>query len=166
MGSGENEKEASKMRVKRKTSHCTPSVISADKRTNYISASRRPGVRAGTGSLPALFVRGHVVIGSTGSHKSQRGLPSGISAFHLGFFCIPVPSCLLSLPSIGQNGLLLFQTALSLLMPQVSGLCTLQGPVSGKSCSQSPKIKAQRRAVCKPDGSDGPSSALPIRREV
>lgn len=72
MGSGENEKEASKMRVKRKTSHCTPSVILADKRTNYISASRHPGVRTGIGSLPALFVRKHVDIGSISSHKRAR----------------------------------------------------------------------------------------------
>lgn len=43
-------------------------------------------------------------------------------AFHLGFFCILV-TLLLSL--LGQNGLLLFQTALSLLMPQVLGLGAL-----------------------------------------
>lgn len=36
-------------------------------------------------------------------HESQRGAQACISAFHLGFFCILLPSCLLSLSSIGQN---------------------------------------------------------------
>lgn len=44
--------------------------------------------------------------------------------FILASFVLLLHSCLLSLPSIGQNWLLLFQTALSLLMPQVSGRCT------------------------------------------
>lgn len=70
-------------------------------------------------------------------HESQRGAQTQLSAFHLGFFCIPLRLCLLFFSSIGQNWLLLLQTALSLLMPQVSGLCTL-GLASGQNCSQSP----------------------------
>lgn len=57
-------------------------------------------------------------------HQFPQESQKGVLAFHLGFFCIPLHSCLLSLPSFGQKWLLLFQTALSLFMPQVSGLCT------------------------------------------
>lgn len=78
MGNRENEKEGSereekkKVRIKRKTSHCTPSVIHPDKRTNYISASWHPRVKIGIGSLSALFVWEHVDIGSISSHKRAR----------------------------------------------------------------------------------------------
>lgn len=96
VGTRGNEKEGSKrgkkwVRIERKTSHCSPSVILADKRTNYISASRHPRVRIGRGSLSALFECEHVDIGSISSHK--RGAPAYLSAFHLGFFYIPLYTC-------------------------------------------------------------------------
>lgn len=53
---GARERKKKKVRIKRKTSHCTPSVILPDKRTNYISASWHPRVKIGIGSLSALFV--------------------------------------------------------------------------------------------------------------
>lgn len=75
-GNRENEKEWSKrekkIRIKRKTSHCTPSVILADKRTNYISASWRPRVKIGIGSLSMLLVCEHADICSISSHKRAR----------------------------------------------------------------------------------------------
>lgn len=71
--------------------------------------------------------------------ESQRGAQAYLSAFHLGFFCIPLHFCLLSLPSIGQNWLLLFQTALSLLMPQVSGLCTPWEPGLERAATNLPR---------------------------
>lgn len=61
-----------KVRIKRKTSHCSPSVILADKRTNCISASWHPRVNIGTGSLSVLFVCEHVDNGSISSRKRAR----------------------------------------------------------------------------------------------
>lgn len=69
---GAREEKKKKVRIKRKTSHCTPSVILPDKRTNYISASWHPRVKIGIGSLSALFVWEHVDIGSISSHKRAR----------------------------------------------------------------------------------------------
>lgn len=72
--------------------------------------------------------------------ESQKGAQAfHVLAFHLGFFCIPLHSCLLSLPSSGQNWLLLFQTALSLLMPQVSGLCTPWEPGLERAATNLPR---------------------------
>lgn len=60
------------IRIKRKTSHCTPSVILADKGTNYISASWHPRVKIGIGSISVLLVCEHADICSISSHKRAR----------------------------------------------------------------------------------------------
>lgn len=68
-----------------------------------------------------------------------RGTQAYLSAFHLGFFCILLHLCLLSVYSIGWNWLLLFQTALSLLMPQVLGLCTPWEPGLDRPATNLPR---------------------------
>lgn len=100
----ENEKEGSKRKKisknKRKTSHCSPSVILADKRTNYISASWHPKVKIGIGSLSVLFVCEHVDIGS---HKRAREVhrptfqPFILASFVFRYTCV----CCLS-PLLGR----------------------------------------------------------------
>lgn len=71
--------------------------------------------------------------------KSQRGAQVYLSAFHLGFFYILLHLCLLSFYSTEQNWLLLFQTALSLLMPQVFGLCTPWKPGLDRAATNLPR---------------------------
>lgn len=125
--------------MKRKTSHCAPSVILADKRTNYISASRHPRVRIGIGSLSALFVCEHADIGSISSHKRAREVhrptfqPFILASFVFRHTLVSVVSPL-------------YRAELTVIIPNsiifinATGLRTVHslGAGSGESCNQSP----------------------------
>lgn len=90
------------VRIKRKTSHCSPSVILADKRTNCISASWHRRVKIGIGSLSVLFVCEHADNGSISSHKRAREVHRPTSEpFILASFVFRYT--LLSLSSIWRN---------------------------------------------------------------
>lgn len=143
MGNRENEKEGSKRKKSKnkKKDKSLHSLCDPPRQKNKLhfcvmapEGQNRHRVPLSPVCVRACWYRFHQF-----PQESQRGAQAYISAFHLDFFCIPLHWCVLSLPSIGRNWLLLFQTALSLLMPQVSGLCTPWEPGLERAATNLPR---------------------------
>lgn len=111
-------------RTRRKTSQCSPSVMPADKETNYISASWHRRVKLSGGSHHSAPAGVASVLGTrTLPLRSCARADQGLSSWLPFVFCQRCRLLCLS-STVRQNWLLLFQIALSLLMPQVFGPCT------------------------------------------